>query len=112
MRQKTVAFVTKGTVSNGDDSPVPVVVWEKGENLPVSIIDVSYAYVQFAGMVTYCGKGADDCRVEYQIWADGEEDPTIDGVWTVLGDLANATAGTSFSVPVKGRAATGFPPLS
>lgn len=95
-------FVTKGTVSIGEDSPVPVVVWEKGENLPVSIIDVSYAYVQFAGMVTYCGKGAETCRVEYQIWADGEEDPTIDGVWTVLGDLANATAGTSFSVPVTG----------
>ena len=102
MLQKTDAFVTKGTVSNGDDSPVPVVVWEKGENLPVSIIDVSYAYVQFAGMVTYCGKGADDCRVEYQIWADGEEDPTIDGVWTSLGNLTNATAGTSFSVPVTG----------
>ena len=95
-------FVTKGTVSIGEDSPVPVVVWEKGANLPVSIIDVSYAYVQFAGMVTYCGAGADDCRVEYQIWADGEEDPTIDGIWTLLGNLTNATAGTSFSVPVTG----------
>ena len=95
-------FVTKGTVSIGDDSPVPVVVWEKGENLPVSIIDVSYAYVQFAGMVTYCGKGAETCRVEYQIWADGEEDPTIDGPWTVLGNLANVEAGTSFSIPVTG----------
>lgn len=101
-RQKDVAFVTKGTVGIGHDSPVPVVVWEKGTDLPLSIIDVSYAYVQFAGTVTYCGKGADDCRVEYQIWADGEEDPTIDGVWTSLGNLTNATAGTSFSVPVTG----------
>ena len=101
-RQKTDAFVTKGTVGIGHDSPVPVVVWEKGTDLPLSIIDVSYAYVQFAGTVTYCGKGADDCRVEYQIWADGEEDPTIDGVWTSLGNLTNATAGTSFSVPVTG----------
>jgi len=101
-RQKDIAFVTKGTVSIGNDSPVPVIVWEKGVGLPVSIIDVSYAYVQFAGMVTYCGKGADECRIEYQIWADGEEDPTIDGIWMPLGNLTNATAGTSFSIPVTG----------
>ena len=101
-RQKDVAFVTKGTVGKGTDSLVPVVVWEQGANLPVSIIDVSYAYVQFAGTVTFCGVGADECRIEYQLWADGEEDPTIDGAWTTLGELAHATAGTSFSVPVTG----------
>ncbi len=101
-RQKDAPFVTKGTVSTGQDSPVPVVVWEQGANLPLSIIDVSYAYVQFAGMVTFCGVGAYSCRVEYQLWADGEEDPTVDGAWTTLGDLAEVTAGTSFSVPVTG----------
>ena len=101
-RQKDVAFVMKGNVSNGEDSPVPVVVWEKGVDLPVSVVDVSYAYVQFAGIVTYCGAGANNCRIEYQIWADGEEDPTIDGTWTTLGNLTHATAGTSFSVPVTG----------
>ena len=101
-RQKDTAFVTKGMVGSGQDSAVPVVVWEKGADLPVSIVDVSYAYVQFAGTVTFCGVGADECRIEYQLWADGEEDPTVDGAWTTLGDLAHATAGTSFSVPVTG----------
>lgn len=101
-RQKDFPFVAKGTVSSGQDSPVPVVVWEKGANLPLSIIDVSYAYVQFAGTVTFCGVGADECRIEYQLWADGEEDPTVDGEWTTLGDLAEVSAGRSFSVPVTG----------
>lgn len=102
-RQKdSPVFVAKGTVSSGTDSPVPVVVWEKGANLPLSIIDVSYAYVQFAGTVTFCGVGADECRIEYQLWADGEEDPTVDGEWTTLGDLAEVPAGRSFSVPVTG----------
>jgi hypothetical protein len=100
--EPTKRFVTKGTVSSGHDSPVPVVVWEKGANLPVSIVDVSYAYVQFAGMVTYCGAGSDNCRIEYQVWADGEEDPAVAGVWTPLGNLTNVEAGTSFSIPVTG----------
>ena len=90
-------FVTKGTVSRGADSLVPVVVWERGTDLPDSIIDVSYAYVQFAGTVTYCGSGATNCRIEYQLWADGEEQPED---WTYL--ATNLTAGTAFSIPVTG----------
>ena len=90
-------FVTKGTVSRGNDSLVPVVVWERGTGLPDTILDVSYAYVQFAGTVTYCGHGATECRVEYQIWADGEEVPET---WTTLRD--HLRAGDRFSVPVTG----------
>ena len=90
-------FVTKGTVSKGAESLVPVVIWERGANLPETIIDVSYAYVQFAGIVTYCGVGADECRIEYQLWVDGEEVPTE---WTTLID--HVTAGQSFSIPVTG----------
>jgi hypothetical protein len=92
-------FVTKGTVSRGAESPVPVVVWEKGDGLPVSILDVSYAYVQFAGTVTFCGANAETCDIEYLLWADGEEEPT-DSDWATL--LAGATRGTSFSIPVTG----------
>lgn len=90
-------FVTKGTVSRGTDSLVPVVVWERGAGLPDTILDVSYAYVQFAGTVTYCGSGADDCRIEYQIWVDGESRPAE---WTTL--AAGLTAGQYFSIPVTG----------
>ncbi|MBQ6103484.1 MAG: DUF2341 domain-containing protein, partial [Kiritimatiellae bacterium] len=90
-------FVTKGTVSRGAESLVPVVVWERGAELPDSIIDVSYAYVQFAGTVTYCGSGATDCRIEYQLWADGENAPAD---WTYL--ATNLTSGTAFSIPVTG----------
>ena len=90
-------FVTKGTVSKGEDSLVPVVVWERGEGLPDTILDVSYAYVQFAGQVTYCGTGADNCRIEYRLWPDGE---TMPEEWTKL--LTNAVAGTAFSIPVTG----------
>lgn len=90
-------FVTKGTVSHGGDSLVPVVVWERGDGLPDTIIDVSYAYVQFAGTVTYCGAGADECRIEYQLWADGENQPET---WTTLTN--GVTAGTYFSIPVTG----------
>ena len=90
-------FVTKGTVSHDSDSLVPVVVWERGDGLPDTIIDVSYAYVQFAGTVTYCGAGADKCRIEYQLWADGEHQPET---WTVLTN--GVIAGTYFSIPVTG----------
>ena len=90
-------FVTKGTVSRGTDSLVPVVVWERGTDLPDTILDVSYAYVQFAGTVTYCGAGADECRIEYQMWADGEQRPET---WTTL--ASGITAGTYFAIPVTG----------
>ena len=92
-------FVTKGTVSRGNESLVPVVVWETGAGLPETIIDVSYAYVQFAGTVTFCGAGAETCWIEYQIWADGEEPPGKDD-WTML--LTDATPETKFSIPVFG----------
>lgn len=92
-------FVTKGTVSKGDDTPVPVVVWETGDGMPTTVIDVSYAYVQFAGTVTFCGKDAKTCWIEYQLWADGQVPPDEDD-WTTL--LANATPGTKFSIPVFG----------
>ena len=92
-------FVTKGTLSRGSESLVPVVVWETGPGLPKTIIDVSYAYVQFAGTVTFCGAGAKTCWIEYQLWADGEEPPGKDD-WTMM--LADATAGTKFSIPVFG----------
>ena len=90
-------FVTKGTVCKGVDSLVPVVVWERGEGLPDTILDVSYAYVQFAGQVTYCGTGADRCRIEYQLWPDGELQPEN---WTIL--LNDVEVGTRFSIPVTG----------
>ena len=90
-------FVTKGTVSCGTDSLVPVVVWERGTGLPDTILDVSYAYVQFAGTVTYCGAGAEECRVEYQLWVDGEEKPEE---WTTL--ASGLRAGDYFSIPVTG----------
>ena len=90
-------FVTKGTVSRGTDSLVPVVVWERGAGLPDTILDVSYAYVQFAGTVTYCGAGADKCRIEYQLWVDGEHSPNG---WTTL--ASDLTAGQYFSIPVTG----------
>ena len=93
-------FVTKGDrVGRGDETPVPVVVWETGEGMPVTVVDVSYAYVQFAGTVTYCGSGAKSCWIEYQLWANGEEPPGEDD-WTIL--LADATPGTKFSIPVFG----------
>ena len=92
-------FVTKGTVCKGDETPVPVVVWETGEGMPATVIDVSYAYVQFAGTVTFCGAGADTCWIEYQLWANGEEPPDEDD-WTHL--LDDATPGTKFSIPVFG----------
>ena len=92
-------FVTKGTVSRGTDSLVPVVVWETGNGMPDTIIDVSYAYVQFAGTVTYCGEGADTCWIEYQLWANGEEPPD-ENDWTPL--LVDAERGTKFSIPVFG----------
>ena len=92
-------FVTKGTVSHGTDSLVPVVVWETGNGMPDTIIDVSYAYVQFAGTVTYCGAGAETCWIEYQLWADGQEPPGK-GDWTPL--LVDAVRGTKFSIPVFG----------
>ena len=96
--QVNTPFVTKGTqVGRGDETLVPVVVWEQGADLPVTVIDVSYAYVQFAGTVTYCGSGADTCWIEYQLWADGAEVPTE---WTTL--LADAVPGTVFSIPVFG----------
>ena len=39
-------FVTKGDrVGRGEETPVPVVVWETGEGMPVTVVDVSYAYV-------------------------------------------------------------------
>ncbi len=98
MLQVDKAFVTKAkTVGKGPESLVPVVVWEQGKGLPDTIIDVSYAYVQFAGTVTFCGQGADYCRIEYQLWADGEEEPTG---WTTLKD--NVTEDTYFSIPVFG----------
>ena len=90
-------FVTKGTVSHGVDSLVPVVVWEHGAGLPDTILDVSYAYVQFAGTVTYCGAGADECRIEYQLWVDGEEKPET---WTTL--ASGLRAGDYISIPVTG----------
>ena len=91
-------FVTKGDrVSHGVDSLVPVVVWERGAGLPDTILDVSYAYVQFAGTVTYCGAGADECFIEYQIWPDGEERPEE---WELL--RSGLRAGDAFSVPVTG----------
>ena len=90
-------FVTKGTVSRGADSLVPVVVWERGADLPDTIIDVSYAYVQFAGTVTYCGSGATNCWVEYQLWVDGESQPET---WTTL--ASDLRAGQYFSIPVTG----------
>ena len=90
-------FVTKGTVSHGVDSLVPVVVWEHGAELPDTILDVSYAYVQFAGTVTYCGAGADECRIEYQLWVDGEEKPET---WTTL--ASGLRAGDYISIPVTG----------
>ena len=92
-------FVTKGTVSRGTDSLVPVVVWETGNGMPDTIVDVSYAYVQFAGTVTYCGAGAETCWIEYQLWADGQEPPGKDD-WTPL--LVDAERGTKFSIPVFG----------
>ena len=93
-------FVTKGTsVGKGEESKVPVVVWEKSAGLPETIVDVSYAYVQFAGTVTFCGTGAETCDIEYLLWADGEEAPT-DEDWVVL--LSGARAGRSFSIPVTG----------
>ena len=92
-------FVTKGTVCKGDETPVPVVVWETGEGMPATVIDVSYAYVQFAGTVTFCGAGAETCWIEYQLWANGEEPPDEDD-WTHL--LDDATPGTKFSIPVFG----------
>ena len=93
-------FVTKGTqVGRGKESLVPVVVWETGAGMPETVIDVSYAYVQFAGTVTFCGAGADECRIEYQLWADGEEPPGKDD-WTILID--HATVGTKISTPVFG----------
>ena len=98
MLQVNTPFVTKGTVSRGTDSLVPVVVWERGAGLPDTILDVSYAYVQFAGTVTYCGAGAEECRIEYQIWADGESQP--EG-WTLL-RAAPFRAGDAFSIPVTG----------
>ena len=98
--QVNTPFVTKGTqVGRGKESLVPVVVWETGDGMPETVIDVSYAYVQFAGTVTYCGAGTNECRVEYQLWADGEEQPGKDD-WKVL--LDNATVGTKFSLPVFG----------
>ena len=100
MLQVNAPFVTKGTqVGRGVESLVPVVVWETGAGLPETVVDVSYAYVQFAGTVTFCGTGADTCRIEYQMWADGEEEPEKND-WTAL--LDNATAGTKFSIPVFG----------
>ena len=97
-RQKDTPFVTKGTeVYHGVESPVPVVVWERGNGLPDTIIDVSYAYVQFAGTVTYCGLNATECRIEYQLWVDGESEPAT---WTTLID--HVTAGRRFSIPVTG----------
>ena len=91
-------FVTKAAqVGRGEESLAPVVVWEKGHDLPYAVVDVSYAYVQFSGTVTFCGAGASECRIEYQLWADGGESPTA---WTTL--LDHATAGTSFSIPVTG----------
>ena len=97
-RQKDNAFVTKGTeIYRGIDSLVPVVVWERGAGLPDTILDVSYAYVQFAGTVTYCGLNATECRIEYQLWVDGEERPET---WITLID--HVTAGRRFSIPVTG----------
>ena len=91
-------FVTKGDqVSHGVDSLVPVVVWERGTGLPDTILDVSYAYVQFAGTVTYCGAGADECSIQYQIWPDGEERPEE---WEWLRE--GLRSGDAFSVPVTG----------
>ncbi|MBQ6923441.1 MAG: DUF2341 domain-containing protein, partial [Kiritimatiellae bacterium] len=98
MRQKDAPFVTKGAqVSNGAESLVPVVVWERGNNLPDTILDLSYAYVQFAGTVTFCGAGATECRVEYQIWPEGESRPAA---WTVLKD--RLVAYDYFAIPVTG----------
>ena len=99
MLQVNTPFVTKGNVSKGDDTPVPVVVWETGDGMPTTVIDVSYAYVQFAGTVTFCGKDAKTCWIEYQLWADGQEPPDEDD-WTTL--LADALPGTKFSIPVFG----------
>ena len=97
-RQKDNPFVTKGTeVYRGVESAVPVVVWERGDGLPDTILDVSYAYVQFAGTVTYCGLNATECRIEYQLWVDGESEPTA---WTTLID--HVAAGRRFSIPVTG----------
>ena len=97
-RQKDTPFVTKGTqISRGVDSPVPVVVWERGAGLPDTVLDVSYAYVQFAGTVTYCGLDATECRIEYQLWVDGEPVPET---WSTLID--HVTAGRRFSIPVTG----------
>ena len=97
-RQKDIPFVAKDAkVSRGTESLVPVVVWRRGPGLPDTIIDVSYAYVQFAGTVTFCGTGAAECDIECQIWADGEESPTN---WTTI--VSGASAGTAFSVPVTG----------
>ncbi|MBO7482520.1 MAG: hypothetical protein J6U17_01355 [Kiritimatiellae bacterium] len=96
--QKDTPFVTKGAqVSRGVESLVPVVVWEKGDGLPDTILDVSYAYVQFAGTVTFCGAGATECRIEYMLWPDGEVAPTE---WTIL--RSGIVAGTAFSIPVTG----------
>ncbi len=94
-----VAKMRSSPVGRGPESLVPVVVWEKGSDMPNTIIDVSYAYVQFAGTVTFCGSGAETCSIEYQIWADGEEIPGEDE-WTTL--LADAVRGTVFSIPVCG----------
>ena len=98
MLQVNTPFVAKGErVSRGEESLVPVVIWEKGSEFPETVIDVSYAYVQFAGTVTFCGAGAETCDIEYMIWADGDVAPDE---WTTLVD--DARKGDKFSIPVFG----------
>ena len=99
--QSDTNFISSSAVHFGAESVVPVVEWRQGEELPESIIDTSFAYVQFAGKVRFCGTGASSTEIQYRLWADGNPAPPIDEWQTLATGLAD---GDSFSVPVPGLA--------
>ena len=94
-------FLSASAVHMGAESVVPVIDWRQGEDLPESIIDTSFAYVQFAGTVRFCGTGASATDIQYRLWADGNPEPPIDEWQTLVTGLSE---GDTFSVPVPGLA--------
>ncbi|MBR1586956.1 MAG: hypothetical protein IJ658_01395, partial [Kiritimatiellae bacterium] len=94
-------FLSASAVHVGVESAVPVVDWRQGEDMPESVIDMSFAYVQFAGTVRYCGTGAAATEIQYRLWADGNPPPPMDEWRTLVSGLAD---GEPFSVPVPGLA--------
>ncbi|MGN0853121.1 MAG: glycine-rich domain-containing protein [Kiritimatiellia bacterium] len=99
--ESDAGFLSSAAVYNGPESEIPFIEWAITDDFAMSIVDLSYAYVQFSGVVRNCGKDATRCTIQYRLWPDGQDEPAdAESGWTTL--VADLALGDSFSVPVPG----------